>query len=389
MRSLELAVKYLAGDRLQGTAAERAALGVAEVTAPDATGFKELSTRVEATSGTTSLQEITSLPAKDNLMFIWWGTQADTNSRDPRFGFNGDGKGLNSSSTNYSTRYQSNWTTTSGGDGGNNEATVLHSHFHKGFAVGWIRNISSEEKPWWALAMGDDKDAGNSITVNATNSGVWKNSSDSISSMWCDRVGTSTGYDIGSPHGLIMLGADNNESTASQTGVADTPFWQELALGTQSNASPQNTLNTGTFAAKKFLWVQVHVICGISGGVEPRITVNGSGITGTTYSTKYNANYSNGGATDYASDDIRCSINGSEGDCFMNFYILNLSTRQKCLLGETAHSTSNDDATDAPQSVEFAAKVATNSQITSIEIMDHNGAARIAQNSTIRVWGAD
>ena len=83
MRSLELAVKYLAGDRLQGTAAERAALGVAEVTAPDATGFKELSTRVEATSGTTSLQEITSLPAKDNLMFIWWGTQADTNSRDP------------------------------------------------------------------------------------------------------------------------------------------------------------------------------------------------------------------------------------------------------------------------------------------------------------------
>ena len=388
-----MALKYLAGERIIGTAAERAALGVAEVTAPDATGFKELSTRVDNTSGTSALIEVTSLPAKDNLMFMWWGSQ-DTgswNSRDPRVGFNGDGKGLNSSSTNYSSRHNNNWSSGSDGSSGDNEAHVIHSHFHKGFAVGWIRNIATEEKSWWSMAMANDKDGNPDVNMTAWNSGVWKNSSDAISSMWWDRVGTSTGHEFQSPSGLIILGADNNESTSSQSGVADTPFWQELVLGTQSNASPQNTLNTGTFAAKKFLWVQVHVICGISGGVEPRITVNGSGITGNTYSTKYNNNYLNPNTvlTDFGSDDIRCSINGLEGDCFMNFYILNLSGQHKSILGETIHADSNDDSSDAPQSVEFGAKVATDSQITSIEIMDHNGNARIAQNSTIRVWGSD
>jgi len=140
-----MAIKYLAGDRLIGTAAERAAMSTAAVTSPDANSYKELGTRVESSSGTIAIMSVASLPAKDNLMYIWYGTQNDTNARDPRMNFDGDGKGT-SSSSNYSNRYHNMFDTVGGSNTGGDKAIPLHSHFHKGFGVFWARNISSEVK---------------------------------------------------------------------------------------------------------------------------------------------------------------------------------------------------------------------------------------------------
>ena len=88
---------------------------------------------------------------------------------------------------------------------------------------------------------------------------------------------------------IIGTAAERAALSGNTLGSVAQTSWKLLVKKTHS--SDTRFFDTGTFAAKKFLWVQVHVICGISGGVEPRITVNGSGITGNTYSTKYNNNY--------------------------------------------------------------------------------------------------
>ena len=67
MRSLELAVKYLAGERLIGTAAERAAM-TTSVSAIPQTSWKEIDRVTLGSSGDS--MDTGTFAAKDNLMIL-------------------------------------------------------------------------------------------------------------------------------------------------------------------------------------------------------------------------------------------------------------------------------------------------------------------------------
>ena len=134
-----MAVKYLAGDRLIGTAAERAALETTQEGTPDQNHYQELD-RATADGSSTTLSTGT-FTTKENLMVMIY-IPTSSNNHDPKLRFNSD----NTSSTDYDILRSdkgSNYTET------NNSYywdLYMHGGSQSSFYVGMIDNRNGEKK---------------------------------------------------------------------------------------------------------------------------------------------------------------------------------------------------------------------------------------------------
>ena len=133
MRSLELAVKYLAGDRIRGTAAERAAM-----TSYDVGVWKEIG-RASATNNSTVNIPCAISPVCPYLMILTCHTPYNQTNTDPSLRFNTD------TGTNYVRRRSQNHAAY---DTANQAGLVYHGGTSQcpEFDVAFVTNTSASQE---------------------------------------------------------------------------------------------------------------------------------------------------------------------------------------------------------------------------------------------------
>ena len=360
-----MTIKYLAGDRLIGTTAERLALSGSTLTAVPATSWKELD---RITLGSSSAEvEVTGLTAKDNLMILVYSI--GSNSNDAFISFNGD------EGSNYANRYSRD-----GGSDSTDTSQGIGLRYEQGattpqFAVITVKNIASLEK----LVIGHTVTQNSTGAGNAPNRqewvGKWANTSNAITQVTLDRA-TGT-FDSGTE--LIVLGCDDDEADSG------TNFWQELGTDTLTSA---DQISSGTITAKKYIFGEFHATGADSTGSRPRLRFNND--TGNTYASRFN----NNGGSDETPSTSYGSMYISESDmnegCLATFFIVNVSNKEKLAIYESVRISATG-AGNTPQRFEGVGKWAnTSAQITEIDVIGSNVPALPFDSGTsIRVWGSD
>ena len=358
-----MAIKYLAGDRLIGTAAERTALSGNTLTAVPQTSWKELD---RITLGSSSAEvEVTGLTAKDNLMILVYSIGSNTN--DAFISFNGD------EGSNYANRYSRN-----GGSDSTDTSQGIGLRYEQGattpqFAVITVRNIASKEKLVIGHTVTQNSAGAGNVPTRQEWVGKWANTSNAITQVTLDRA--SGTFDSGTE--LIVLGCDDDEADSG------TNFWQEIASEQLDDAS--DTLDSGTITnPKKYLMVQTFIKA-VTATAEPDMRFNN--VAGSEYADRYNIN----GGTDGSATGIT-SIRGSgvPYSVFFNDFIINTSANEKLVIRETNYPPSSGAGT-APSRRETVGKWAnTLNQITSIKWVENSGGVgQFDTGSIMKVWGSD
>lgn len=272
----------------------------------------------------------------------------------------------NDSGSNYSARISDN-------DGAEilvtsqNKAHLTgSSDAFKNFGVTYVANMTAKEK--LAITHGVDPETAGAATVPTRFERVhkWSNTAAAINSV--DVTTTSPTQIIGSE--VVVLGWDESDTHS-------TNFWEELA---SVDISTGTTSTTGTFTAKKYLWVQVYMN---SSSIAYDYTFNSD--TGSNYAYRKSTNGGSDGTT--ASDSVFLSNHGFDSNPhYDNFFIVNNSANEKLVIGNRM-SQGTAGAGSAPNRQEIVGKWAnTSSQITSIQ-MDNAGTN--FTRCIMKVWGSD
>ena len=370
MRSLELAIKHLAGDRLQGTAAERTALSGNTLGSIAQTSWKELD-RVTLGSAADVLDTGT-FAAKDNLMILLW-VDAST-APYGNITFNGD------TGSNYARRYCSNGAsdTTHTSQSGiyiSSGGAMNHDYF----VVLTIRNTASAEK--LVICHSLEQDATGATSPNRVEiAAKWANTANQITRV--ELTNSRSGHDFASGSEMVILGCDDDEADSG------TNFWQELSNTTTTVAA--NNINSGTITAKKWLMVDCHIIP-TTNDSNTTIICNGDTAQGS-YSMR--RSYDGGNESTYAGTNPIGSTAGmytgfgeNRTNLLMNTMIANVSGKEKLMFWHMSHAL--DGATNEPHRTEGVGKWHTTSgQITNFKIQTSTG-SHYGANSRMRVWGSD
>ena len=361
-----MAVKYLSGKRLQGTAAERTALNLAS---PPATSWKELG-RITAGSGGSSSLTTSAFADKDNLMILYNSIGAD-----PQFRV---GNSSIDTGTNYALRrsedYGSDGTLTSsphnaywyvnGGSGASGSEHV--------FGVTEGINAAAQEK-LFSLHLADNADG----TGAGTGMGAyeiamkWANTSNQIN-IW--RMFSSGTMAEGSE--VVVLGMDNDEADSG------TNFWQELASEELSSSAASIT---ASITAKKYIYFEWNTE-GIPAGNETHLRLGNSSVdTGSNYAYTYSVN--GGSASAYNSKSfIKINNNAANEDNYGHGYIINKSDKEKLVITEMNETVSG--AGNSPMRQQTVAKwVNTSNQFDKMQIKTSSG-SNFGVGTYIKVWGA-
>ena len=338
-------------------------LGTASVGggAAENTSWKELargtlgSSNATLTSGT--------FTAKENLMVLIYGT-GGTSSQIKQVRFNSD------SGNNYSYRRSD----AGAADGTSTSQAQLHfndKNNNGSLTIGEIVNISNQEKlSIWDY--GAARFTGDSQSVQRMELvGKWANTSSQITSVQAVLSGGSS-WDSGSE--IIVLGMDNDEADSG------TNFWQQLL-----DESGTGNMSTSTWAAKKYLMFDIHMVSAGSRSAPAFRWNNDSG-------TNYVYRWSDEGSSDSsATDSSYMGFNDTmpaNGYNHIRGFALNISDKEKLI---HTQSVSNEADTNGATTVidrreSFQKWVNTSAQITSLTSFQNTGT-----NSTwrIKVWGSD
>jgi len=377
-----MAIKYLAGERLIGTAAERLALS--GHVSPPQTSWKELG-RAEA-SGSQAEIDVTGFTAKDNLMILVYTTGA-SNTNDAFINFNNDEDG------NYANRYSRD-----GGTDATDEEQSLGLRIEQGqttpqFSVMHVRNIAAREK----LLTGETI---SQMATGAATSGLptrqefvgkWVSDplSERITQVTLDRA--SGTFADGSE--VVVLGCDDDETTTTGANSSpthtDTNFWQGLVDVTLDDY--EWGIRTEVFTPKKYLWFQVSYTS--TSGAGDFIMQNGNTTVDTGYSTGYAMKYNiNGDAITGVSTgnnhhDGAFAMNYQNGG-FFNCYAINVADKEKLFIPHRIDLNSLS-AGDVPRRGEGSNKWADSSVQINIMRYQKLSSQTVAAGSTFRVWGSD
>ncbi len=243
------------------------------------------------------------------------------------------------------------------------------------FQVGYWANLSAEEKlqqSW--LVAGTSAGAGIVPFRNETVAKHAQTTNPISSYQWI----TTTAATFPTGAEVVVLGWDPAD-------VHTTNFWEELASVDLSGGAA-DLIDSGTFTAKKYLWVQLYVST-ITGAVSQRLTFNSD--TGTNYAQRRS---SDGGSD--VTGGSKVNIDGFNDDLvvtsggFTNMFIINNSATEK--LG-IVHSMSAEaaGAGNAPTRDEGVFKWAnTAAQITKLTFTN-NKAGSMGTETILKIWGSD
>ncbi len=239
------------------------------------------------------------------------------------------------------------------------------------FGVNYISNLSGKEKLGISHIMNPNSAGAGNAPDRQESVFKWTNTSNPLDILGYNNKGSGD-FDTNSE--VVVLGYDPADTHT-------TNFWQELDSTSFSGSASEFT--SGTFTAKKYLWVQYYV----EGTASLRpFSVRFNGDTAGNYAIRRSAL----GAADSTFGSVT-SIDGAGGqnvtNFFVNMFIINNSANEKLVI---AHSNSvvTQGAGTAPRRDEIVGKWSnTSNQITSIT-------ARSADSGNIttgemRVWGSD
>jgi hypothetical protein len=373
-----MAVKHLAGERLIGTAAERAALTTS------ASGIAQTSWKLLARDKLTSAGDVldtandssfsgNNFAPKDNLMILIIGYKSG-NAQIEDMTFNGD------TDDNYSARYSEN-----GGDDAQHTQDSIQFGIDSEddeFAVIQVKNLADEVKLLAGSTSVRGATGNNAIGNRLQVAGKWV--SDPLSQRITRVTITNAPHtgDLDTDSEIIVLGCDDDETATTGASASpthtDTNFWQELAT-----ADVTGDNHTVSIAAKKYLMISTAVVT-TGGTVSQRMTFNDTASGG------YAQRKSFDGATDDTSLQS-ANIDGVNDDLvtnsigFATYYGVNVTNKEKLFV---ARSNSAEAVGTAPTRDEVTFKWTSSAQIIKIDF-DNNKTGDWAAGSNIRVWGSD
>ena len=351
-------VEWLAGNRIRGTSTERTTgAGFNPVDAVSG-GWKEVG-RITLGSAAMSYS-VSSLPSKRYLMLLrTWGGSTSAYDR-----FNND------SGSNYAARYH-----------GGTDYTVINRSAYPwqnggysttpNFSIDYISNLAGKEKLILRNWMYQYTAGAGNAPRRAEVVAKWANTSDAINSI--SSLSGTTNWTSGSE--IVVLGWDPDDTHT-------TNFWEELADVTMTSAG--DTLDSGTFTAKKYIWYQMWA--DPTGAAAPHIRHNADS-TGTQA-----GRYSQDGATDGTSTSSgSVKITGANlaanQPMFVNGFMVNISGNEKLHTGHTVQAKAAGAGT-APSRSEYAGKwTNTSTQCTQLQLLSLTGNWNIG--SQIKVWGSN
>ena len=281
---------------------------------------------------------------------------------------------LGNSSTDTGSNYAARYSTNGSAD---STATSQSSIFGMDnnnplFLTSYIANLSSKEKLGIHHTIGQNVAGAATAPLRNEVVSKWVNTSNPLDVI--QQYNAQSGS-FNTNSEVVVLGWDPDDTHTNN-------FWQELA--SVDNAGVTDNLSSGTFTAKKYLWVQFYLKPS-GNNTERYLTFNND--TGSNYARRISGN---GNADSTSTSQANINLAGSSGAeyDFHNMFIINNSSNEKLgivhsvIAGATGAST-------APLRRETVLKWDnTSSQITEIDLT--NGAGGVDYTiSGIRVWGAD
>ena len=244
------------------------------------------------------------------------------------------------------------------------------TNFHAAF----ISNIAGSEKLFYAQNNNQNTGGSSTAPYAVCITGKWANTTNAIDQITLKTLSANT-WNTGSE--VIVLGYDE-----SDTHTDSDNFWQELASADLSGGTSDD-LSSGTFTAKKYLFVQAYTQYDTS-NIACKLTFNGD--TGTLYSISR--------SKDRAArvDEINQTSIDTRGDnelrnWYHTMYIINNSGNEKLVNGNVTLAESG--AANYPNTTLYGAKWDnTASQITEINF-NNDAAGNYGTDSIIKVWGHD
>ena len=355
-------VEWLAGNRIKGTSTERTA-GTPEVPEVPAIsgGWKEIG-RASVTSGDTI--NVTSLADKKYLMVLGCGIGSGNVALISRF--NSD------TGNNYNNRYNGNGGTDAVSGANDRLFTNGSGSSPQEFSVFYVANKSNKEKLLVGHNVNNASTGANTAPQRREYANKWANTSSAISSL---NVFNSDTGDFASGSEVVVLGYDPDDTHT-------TNFWEPLADVTLSSTG--DNLSSGTFTAKKYLWIQTYIS---DTGGQDSVNMTFNNDTGNNYAFRRN---NDGGTDATTAPSSHITLNSSEvtEDLFSNIFIINNSSNEKLVIGHTIQNHTLGAGT-APKRKEFVGKwTNTSSQITEIDF-DNDSNGNYDTNSFIKVWGSN
>jgi len=324
-------------------------------------GWKELGRTTLGIAGDTI--DVSSLPDKRYYMVLGHTISSGNTQQDLRL--NGD------SANNYAYRVSQD----GGADvtGSANRGFLLSGGVSTttDFGVGYLSNLSTKEKLVIGHAVSQSTAGAGTAPSRGENVTKWVNTTDVINAIQSFNA-QSGNFASGSE--VVVLGWDTAD-------IHTTNFWEELASADLSGGA-SDTLSSGTFTSKKYLWVQYYLKA--SGTVDDRIEFNND--TDTNYS---NRRSDNGAADVIGVNKTVIAPNASiTTSAFTNLFIINNSANEKLVIYNSIEQNTSGSGT-APIRVEGVGKWdSIVSQISRIDIENSAGGSYDTP-SRMKVWGAN
>jgi hypothetical protein len=347
-----MAITYHAGRRIQATSTDFA--GTPAVSG----GWKEVGRTTLGSAGSTI--DVSSIPDKRYYQVLLDFPRSGSSQNGMRFN--------NDSGSNYSRRYTYNGASDTTATSETSFDFTGNGSSTNNFSVMYIANLAGKEKLIISnIHEGGSTGAGN-IGDRREQVSKWANTSNALDQL--TAIVSANNYASGAE--LVVLGYDPDDTHT-------TNFWEELATATISSAGE---LDTGSFTAKKYLWIQ-YSCNSTDGGFGFRFNSD----TGTNYARRFSQN----GASDQTelSYNMMRMIWSGANTYYGNMFIINNSANEKLVINHQAGITATGAGT-SPYRWETAGKWAnTSSQITSVQFLDHADASGFIDSGTVKVWGSN
>ena len=322
--------------------------------------------------GLASNVTVSGLPDKRYYMIL--RSTLPTGQIDIDMRFNSD------SGSNYARRFNS------GGIDSTGTSTNFICSYNQGgasvplFCVEYVSNLTAQEKLVNGHLINQSTAGAGTAPGRAMEVGKWANTSDSIDEV---EMNESRGGQYNTGTEIVVLGWDPAD-------VHTNNFWEELASVDLSGGAAQ-TISTGTFTPKKYLWIQAYLIFG-STSAGAKIQVGNTTIdTGSNYAGRRSSNGGSDG-TDTSTtgiDFVIANMNASGEAGFLNTFIVNNASNEKLAISHWMETSPGTGAGNFPNRRESVWKWTNTSDLIDIIKIGGGSASAYGTKTILKVWGSN